>query len=46
MDEKLEQAIVEVLKQQGYTNVESNFGTIWYTDEDGTTWSLCPVLCD
>lgn len=46
MNEKLEEAIVEVLKKQGYKNVQGNFGTIWYEDEDGQTWSISAMLCD
>ena len=39
----MENAIVEVLRKLGYTNVVGNFGTVLYTDRDGQSWSLCPL---
>ena len=46
MPEEMEIAVVDALKKLGYTNVEGNCGVVWYTDNDGQTWSLSPNMCD
>ena len=45
MPEEIELAIVDALVKLGYKDVEHNLGTIWYTDGDGQTWSICAQLC-
>ena len=46
MPEELALAIVEILKKQGYKNVEENLGTIWYEGPDGATYSITSTLCE
>lgn len=45
MNEKLEDAIVAILKEQGYKNVEGNLGNIWYEDDEGQTWCISANIC-
>jgi restriction endonuclease Mrr len=46
MPEELEKVIVAWLKEHGYSNVESNCGTVWYTGDDGKTYSLSEEECE
>jgi len=46
MDEELMDCIIAKLKALGYTDVEGNCGTVWYTDKDGQTWFLNPMPCE
>lgn len=46
MDERIEMAIAEKLKELGYKNVEHNLGTIWYEDENGDTHSIADTICE
>ena len=44
MPEDIEEALAELMVKLGYNNVEHNCGTVWYTDSEGHTWSLCPQM--
>ncbi len=46
MPEDVEEAIAKALVELGYKDVEHNLGTVWYTDGDGSTWSICAQLCE
>ncbi len=41
-----EEDIVASLKKQGFSNVESNCGTIWYDDDDGNTYAISEMECE
>ena len=41
-----EVAICKLLERMGYANVEHNCGSIWYDDENGTTWCISAMECE
>lgn len=46
MPEELEETIVAWLKEHGYKDVDGNLGTIWFTGDDGATYSINATLCE
>lgn len=45
MDDRLRDAIVALLKELGYANVDTDGENIWYEDSDGDTYSINAVAC-
>lgn len=45
MDDMITKAISDLLKGNGYADVEANSGTVWYRGRDGKMYAISAIEC-